>query len=365
MLHRPARTIVSVLGIAIGVLLIVFTYGLANGSLREQAKREANIGAELFFCASGTSCFGGSGSFQLPVSLKNELEKIDGVKTAVPIGQSSVDANTAQGKRLIDGISFDDYAQLTGLHIVEGRRFEDGKDEVNIDTAFQRQNKYKIGDTINIWKRDFKIVGIYEPAGGARVKMPLLTMQKSVIGEDSASDQLNKVSAILIKIKDGYTVDQVGENILKVYPDNQLIRTSDLEELYLNSIPALNVFLNVIIGVAAIISALVILLTMYTTVTERTRQIGVLKSLGMPNGQIAWTITQEALLISFFGIVTGVILTIILRFILTRIITLEVELSWMVIGITLVVGLIGGALGALYPALRAARLDAVEALSYE
>ena len=133
----------------------------------------------------------------------------------------------------------------------------------------------------------------------------------------------------------------------------------------MSSIPALNVFLNVIIGVAAVISALVILLTMYTTVTERTRQIGIMKSLGMSNSKIGWTIAQEAILISFFGIVSGIILTILVRFGLTRVTTLEVEISWVVLAITMVVGLIGGVLGALYPAMKAARLDAVEALSYE
>ena len=112
----------------------------------------------------------------------------------------------------------------------------------------------------------------------------------------------------------------------------------------MQGIPALNVFLNVFIGVAAIISALVILLTMYTTVTERTRQIGIMKSLGMSSTGIAWTITQEALLISFLGIVTGIVLTVILRAILTRVTTLEVEMSFWVLSLTFIVGLIGGAI---------------------
>lgn len=359
MMHRPARTVVSVLGIAIGVLLIVFTIGLANGTIRERAKREANVGAEIMFRAPGTLGLSGAESFRLPVAVAQDLAKIEGVRTAVAIGQTSVAADTNTGSRLIDGVNFQEYAEMAGLKIIEGRPFgERAADEAIIDTGFQKQKKFKIGDTINIWERPFRIVGTYEPAAGGRVKISLPVMQEQLGAE-------NQCTLVFVSVKQGFTVDQVAEKIHEHFPDNQIIFTKDLEELYMSSIPALDVFLNVIIGVAAVISALVILLTMYTTVTERTRQIGILKSLGMSNGQIGWTIAQEALLLSFCGILTGVILTVVLRFALTRITTLEVEISPLVLTITLVVGLIGGALGALYPALRAARLDAVEALSYE
>jgi ABC-type antimicrobial peptide transport system permease subunit len=90
-----------------------------------------------------------------------------------------------------------------------------------------------------------------------------------------------------------------------------------------------------------------------------------MKSLGLSNAGIAWIVTQEAVLISFCGIVGGILLTVVLRFILARVTTLEVEISPFVVVVTFIAGLIGGALGALYPALRAARLDAVDALSYE
>lgn len=359
MLHRPARTLVSILGIAVGVLLIVFTVGLANGTIREQASREANVGAEIFFRASGSIGLSGSEAFRLPESLASELVNVEGVRSAVPIGQNSVDAtDNNSGKRLIDGVRFDEYAAISGLKIVEGGPFADGKDEAIIDTAWQKQKKLKIGDTIPLYDRAFTVVGAYEPAGGARVKIPLVTMQQQLGSE-------GKVSSILVAVKPGFTADQVAQNLQDKYPDNQVIFTRDLEELYMAGFPALNVFLNVFIGVAAVISALVILLTMYTTVTERTRQIGVMKSLGMSNGAIGWTITQEALLISFCGIVAGVILTFVLRLVLTQFVTLEVEISPVVLSITLIVGLIGGAIGGLYPAMRAARLDAVEALSYE
>lgn len=358
MFHRPARTVVSILGIAIGVLLIVFTVGLSNGSLRERASREANVGAEIFFRASGSLGMSGNEAFRLPVSLTSEIAKVEGVQIVVPIGQTSVAADSNTGSRLIDGVNYDEYAKITGLKIIEGKAVTNSDNEAIIDTGFQKQKKLKLGDKMKMWERDFTVVGTYEPAAGARIKVPLNVMQTQLGSEE-------KVSAFLIKVKEGFTPEQVAETLHAKFPDNQILLTKELEELYMSSIPALGVFLNVVIGVAAVISALVILLTMYTTVTERTRQIGIMKSLGMSNPNIAWIITQEALLISFSGIVLGVILTVVLRFLLTRVTTLEVEISPLVLAITTVVGLIGGALGALYPAIRAARLDAVEALSYE
>lgn len=359
MLHRPARTVVSVLGIAVGVLLIVFTVGLSNGTIRERAARESNVGAEIFFRAAGTLGVSGSAAFRLPVSLKTEIEKTEGVQTAVAIAQNTVSTNDNNtGSRLVDGINFEEYAKVVGIHIIEGRKFNETADEAIIDTGWQKQQNLTIGDKIPIYERDFTIVGTYEPAAGARLKIPLEVMQKQLGGE-------GKASAFLVKIENGFPPDQVAENLQKSFPDNQILLTKDLEELYMQGFPGLNAFLNVFIGVAAVISALVILLTMYTTVTERTRQIGIMKSLGMSNPKIAWIITQEALLITFCGIVTGIILTVILRFLLSFVTTLEVEISPLVLAITLVVGLIGGVLGALYPAMKAARLDAVEALSYE
>ena len=358
-LHRPARSAVSVLGISVGVLLIVFTVGLAEGSMRERALREGNVNAEIFFRPGGAIGMSGNEAFRLKVNLVEEVKKVEGVKNVIPIGQTTIDVqDSTTGQRLVDGINFNAYAELVDISIIEGRPIKDNADEVIIDTAFKNQKQLKIGDAIPMWERPFTLVGSYEPAAGGRVKTSLATMQKQLGGEGRAS-------AFLVKIKDGFTPEQVAETISKRFPDNQLILTKDLEELYMNAIPALGVFLNVIIGVAAVISALVVLLTMYTTVTERTRQIGIMKSLGMSNPEIAWTITKEAMLISVLGIAGGILLTFILRASLSLVTTLEVQMSPVVIAIVFVVGLAGGALGGIYPAFRAARMDAVDSLSYE
>jgi putative ABC transport system permease protein len=358
MLHRPMRTTVSVVGIGIGILLIVFTIGLTNGTMRERAERDSNVGAEILFRGSGEIGFTAD-ALRLPMSMESDLEKVEGVAVAVPIAQNTVAAtDAAAGSRLIDGVPFDKYAAVAGLQIVQGRKFVEGRDEMMVDTAWFNRRKAKIGDTFTIYEREFLIVGTYEPSAGGRIKIPLTTMQEQLGSE-------GKVSAFLIKVKPGFTPEQVGDNLFAKFPDNQIVRTSELEELYMQGIPALNVFLDVVVWVAGVISALIILLTMYTTVTERTRQIGVLKSLGMSKTGIALTIVKEALLISLCGIVFGVAATFLLKEVLAKWTTLTVAIDAGLLLKIVVVGAISGVIGALYPGVRAANLDAVDALNYE
>jgi putative ABC transport system permease protein len=172
-------------------------------------------------------------------------------------------------------------------------------------------------------------------------------------------------TSILVASTNPAEQELVAERIHQAFPEDQIIFTRDLPELYATGVPALNVFISVVVAIAAAISMLVILLAMYTTVTERTRQIGILKSLGMSNSSIAWVIEQEALLVSVLGVLLGLILTFAARFALMRASNLSVEIEPRWVLISLLIGVVGGSIGALYPALRAARQDAVDALSYE
>ena len=354
--HRPARTAVSILGTGVGVLLIVFTVGLSRGVLYERGRRESNIGAEIMIRASGTIGLGAS-EFRLPASHAAELATIPGVRAATPVGQTLDKSDSGFGGRLIDGINYDEYAAIARITIREGRKLESG-DEAIVDPEWKERRHAKVGDTVELFARPFRIVGVYEPPGGGRIKIPLSTMQE----QEGAA---NRAAAILVACEDPSKQEEVAAAILQRFPDDQLLLTRELPELYASGVPALNVFIKVVVGVAAAISMLVILLAMYTTVTERTRQIGILKSLGMSKSSIAWVIEQEAIIVSFLGVAVGVALTMLARVAVMRTtnLTIEIEPRWVLIA--LAVGLVGGSIGALYPALRAARQDAVEALSYE
>jgi putative ABC transport system permease protein len=355
--HRPARTFVSIMGTAVGVLLIVFTVGLAHGVLRERGRRESNIGAEIMVRASGTLGFGGTSPFMLPVSRASEISAIEGVRAASAIGQVLDRSDAGFGSRLIDGIEFDDYARLTGITIREGAALGTG-DEAIIDPVWQQQRKAAVGSTVQLFERPFNIVGVYEPPGGGRIKIPLSTLQ-----DQEGADR--KASAILVAVTDPAQQDDVAARIRERFPDDQIIFTRDLPEIYASGVPALNVFIKVVVGVASAISMLVILLAMYTTVTERTRQIGILKALGMSKTGIAWVIEQEAIIVSLLGVTMGIVLTFVARLGVMRMTTLVVDVEPRWILIAFMVGIVGGSVGALYPALRAARQDAVEALAYE
>lgn len=357
--HRPARTFVSVFGIALGVLLIVFTVGLAHGILRERGRRDSNINAEIRVSAAGSIGLIGSQPFALPLSRIEEIAKLEGVRVAVPLGQSFDKSETGFGSRLIDGIDFDVYTQVGNLNLTEGTRLPETGDVAIVDTVWQKEHdNAHAGSSVTLYERPFRIVGVYEPPNGARIKIPMRTMQEQLSGEGHCT-------AVLVACQNPAQQEQIAARIKERFPDDQIIFTRDLQELYASGVPALNVFINVVVAVASSISTLVILLAMYTTVTERTRQIGILKSLGMSKISIAWVIEQEAILVSVMGVVAGLLLTLLARYALMRSTSMRVELEPKWIAVALGVGLAGGTLGALYPAWRAARQDAVDALSYE
>ena len=149
------------------------------------------------------------------------------------------------------------------------------------------------------------------------------------------------------------------------FPGNQIVFTRDIPGMWARGLPSLEVFLDLVIALSLTISGLTIFLSLYTAVTERTREIGILKSMGGSKRFILWMIESEALLLSIVGMALGGLVTLIARWqIMSRTsLIVELEPSWVLT--TAALAILGGMGGALYPALKAALQDPVEALSYE
>ncbi len=133
-----------------------------------------------------------------------------------------------------------------------------------------------------------------------------------------------------------------------------------------NNLPFINSFITVMITIAVGIGFLVIFLSMYTTITERTREIGILKALGASKAYIIAVILREASLLAAVGIVLGLEGAEVLRkVVLVFFPTMTVELTWDWRFYAACLAMIGSIVGAFYPALKAASLDPVDALAYE
>ncbi|HKX26201.1 MAG TPA: FtsX-like permease family protein, partial [Blastocatellia bacterium] len=300
-----------------------------------------------------------SADMTIPVSFADEVRTVPGVAAVTAVGQNlEFGGEGGLGLRQIDGIDYQTFTAATNLRVTRGQPLPESGDVAIVDVKYALDHKTRLGDTIKGLGKEFTVIGIYEPESGARIKVPLAAIQE-------ATGQKGKCSMLFVKCQNPDEQELIGQRLIERFPDSKVIFTRDLPTLFTSGFSAFNVFLNVVRGLSIAISLLVMLLTMYTTVAERTRQIGMLKSLGASKLWIAWTFEKEAILISLLGIVGGLAISVIARYLLVSRLGWNIYLEPSTILFASGAGLLTGVIGALYPAWRAASQDAVDALSYE
>jgi putative ABC transport system permease protein len=356
-LHRPMRTMVSIVGVAIQLTLILLVVGITTWMRVDAAKRQEGIGADIMFRPPDASILTTGGT--MSIRFKDVLENIEGVKAASPV---LIQMTTSGGLSNIFGIDLKSYSELSaGFNYLKGGPFQNSLDVI-IDDLYARNKKLRVGDTIDVLNHKFKVCGIVEPGKGARIFLPLATMQ-------GLMEAVNKTSMFYVKATNPLETDALIQRIQAV-PELRNYSVISIKE-YLSqltnaAIPALDTFINVMIFLACLIGFLVIYLAMYTTITERTREIGILKSLGASKLFIVGGILREALLLVVLGILLGLGLTYLSKpIIMAALPTLSVLITIAWIFKAGFLAILAGLFGAFYPSLRAASQDPVKALSYE
>jgi putative ABC transport system permease protein len=355
--QRPVRAIVSAAGVALGVCLVMLFTGLARGLSEDLQRRSQNIRAEIIFTRGGGTEMMAT-TANLPVQYVEELRRIEGVELAVPAIRYVSQGSKGFGFEQVEGVDWDAFAAMNGMSLVEGRA-PTAVNEVVIDETKAANNNLRVGSTLSLFgNQPYTVTGIYTPEAGPRVKMSLAAMQ-------DALESPGRCTWIYVKVRDPARAVETARAIDTALPDNKLQFTRDIITNIEKNIPYLGVFLRTLVGLSAVVSGLVVMLAMYTTITERTREIGILKALGASRGYIVGEIEKEALLISVAGLAAGFAASFLAGFLIQRAYGLPFEYTW-AWGLTAaLIGLLGGALGALYPAVRAANLDPVNALAYE
>jgi putative ABC transport system permease protein len=356
-LHRPIRTIVSVIAVGVEVALVILIVGLTSGIMKETAKRIEGIGADIMLQPPSASAFLAFSGAPMPVKIADKLRELRYVQAVAPV---LLQISSAGGVDIIYGIDPKSFGDVSnGFVFLEGHDMQ-GPDDILLDDWAAKARHAAVNTTFRLLDHDFHVAGIVEHGKGARMFVPLATLQ-------DLSGSRDKASVFFIKCTRQDHTQAVMDEMRPIFTGYQIRPLQDfLSQMTATSLPGLDAFIDSMIALAVSIGFLVILLSMYTTVIERTRDIGILKSIGASKSYIIRALLGESAFICVIGIGVGIAASYVARaMFVSSFPTLSIIITpdWIIR--SSVIALAGGLLGASYPAWLASRKDAIEALSYD
>ncbi|MGV8143053.1 MAG: ABC transporter permease [Methanothermobacter sp.] len=387
--RNKSRSALAIFGIAIGVAAVIGV-GLLTDGLSSSTQNALTAGAADFSVIAATSGDGGTGgpggdggqgggmgSQQLiNESYVSQIQQISGVNNAVGVLRTMTDmSNSTSNSTDTDGGNFRSMTTLIGIDsnaismddivITNGSIYSNGENEVIIGTTAAERSNKTIGDTISISNQTFEIVGIYETGNfqdDSGIVMSLNTLQ-------NLTNNTGEVSLILVKADNGTDATELSSTIKDKFSDELTTSTSlsGMERMN-QGLDIINTGAWAISLVAILVGGIIVVITMLKAVSERTREIGVLRAIGWTKKRIMKMIIGESLLLSLIATVVGIVIGVgIVEILSTTQLMPGIMPSFSAllflkgIGVALLLGILGG----IYPAYRASKLEPTEALRYE
>ena len=399
LMHHKLRSALSAVGIGMGVCMLITLSGLARGSLFEVAERLESVDADLIVSPRGwgENTADKSGS-ALPDKFARRIVERHGeiVAAAVPVFVWPM--RLAGQDHRAAGVDPHQWHVLTGNRpLAEGRLFdpegrfarwleakllapaeanepdeplEIGPDELAhpdhnglelvIDSRLADAGGYRVGQTVHSAGHDWRIVGIVPAGVMTRVFLPRRTAQ-FLFG----CGDITKSTMIFVKLKAGVPTGPAVRKI-RATVRHDVVPLARYRGMLVEKFGILFAYVDVVNGVALVIAFLFIMITLYTMVLQRTREIAILKSCGAGNAFILRQVLAESALLTGTGTLVGIVLS----FAAAEAIEacrplLTVTITWRWIAIAIGAAAAGAVLSGLYPAWRAVRVDVVEALTLE
>lgn len=388
MKKRRLRAFLTLVGILISIATIFVLFSLSIGLKTTIQEQFELLGTDKFFIQPRGQ-FGPPGSGSAATLTEDDVDVVDGISgvkdvTSYLIGNVKIEYRKTLRFGTTIGIEPDKLKVAFGSYDVEeGRNIKEGTHEILLGYDYAHSDfigrPVNMGDKILINDVEFKIVGIIEKIGNSADDRQTY-ISKDVLRE--LLDIPNRVDAIVVQVNDQTEINNVADNVERrlarfrdVKKDNIDFSVLTPEELLKTVGTVLNIVTVFLAGIALIsllVGGINIMNSMFTSVLERTREIGVMKAIGAKNSDILSIFVIESGFLGMIGGILGVLLGmgigktveyVAINQLGTNL--LKVIFPWYLILGCLLFAFLAGAISGLYPAWRATKIKPVEALRYE
>jgi putative ABC transport system permease protein len=393
--RHKMRSILTMLGIIIGVAAVIATLAIGMGARASVQERIASLGSNVIMIfngsttSSGARVWGSGNSLteQDAEAIRNECSAVDLVSvTARTAGQ--IISTEANWGTTIQGIS-EDYFYIRGWEIESGSAFTDadvrGAAKVCVLGASTADQLFPgggnpVGEMIRIKGLPFRVMGVLKRKGGSLgghrdqddvVMAPVTTVQRKL----SATSR-RRVGAIMVSAVSADRVNQAMQQIKELLRQRHRLRPGDDDDFIIRSqsefadaaeetTSTMTILLASIAAVSLLVGGIGIMNIMLVSVTERTREIGIRMAVGARPRDIQRQFLVESAFLSFLGGLIGIVLGIAASNVITSVARWPTIVRPESVIIAFIFSAAVGIFFGFYPALKAARLDPIEALRYE
>ncbi|HRE60118.1 MAG TPA: ABC transporter permease [Micropepsaceae bacterium] len=382
------RTILTALGIIIGVMAVIILVTLGNGFTAQITKEFEGIGQNLIF-VSPDSNNGPNRARVVPFDMRD----VDAIRRGVPGIEFVAPSNGSGGRVVYGNVNHDtvvigstnEYFKVRLWVFEMGREFTEGElaagkpvciiGKTVRDTLFGAQNP--LGLKIRVENVSCEVIGLLAPKGQTtfgndeddRILMPLRTYQRRIVGNSD-------VATIQVAVANGQDAQAVIDGLRSLLRQRRSVPEGEPDNFSIDQVSAflgevqnvlgiMTMFVGAIAFVSLIVGGIGIMNIMLVSVTERTREIGIRLAIGAQQKDVLWQFLIEAMILGLLGGIAGIVIGLGLSVLITGLMGVPFIPSIGIIVFAAVFSALFGIVFGFFPALRASRLNPIEALRYE
>ncbi|MEM4366608.1 MAG: ABC transporter permease [Candidatus Anstonellales archaeon] len=383
--RRKLRTWLTVASVVIGVVALTLLIGAGTGLQKEVKETLEVFGPKIVQVVPISSI--SAAAFYKPRVIRftpqdlNAVRNMPGVEaaTAAVSGRALIEYKGSEGQGFILGLEAENIERLVGnVEVKEGRLVEPGEKAVVVGEVFAENGfvnkKVELGSFLTVANRSYRVVGILKKTGAMASPVDSGIFMELDEARYALKKEKNEIDAIRAVVSDAYDTEEVAQNIkdriasLHKLNDEEkdsfsVVTAKSIQSTVDSVLSMLTTFLGGLGLISVIVGTVGSMNTMYMSVIERTREIGILSSIGARKKEIVAMFMLESLIISLIGGLVGLGISFSIAFLASEYVPIEISLE-LVAGI-MALCLASGVIAGYSPAMQAASVEPTVALRYE